>query len=301
MSRPATPLAVGNANAAGSPSSARRCSAGPPGKGRPSRRAPLSIASPAASSSVAPRTSYRSWTSTRAEQRVAAGGDQAQERRLERRPGAGSSRRRGPAGGRRREREAARGGQRLGRRDADEQRAGEPGPGRDGDEVGVVERGAGRCSASSTTRCELEAMAGGHLRHHAAVQVVDALRGDDVRARPRRRGSTTAAHVSSQLVSIARSRPECDRTGVGTSSMRPRSVAGRAPHDERVLAVVLVVAAAQPGGSEAEPRTARSRARWTGGPRASAAAPARRSARAALQQARGDAHRAAHRGRRRRS
>ena len=44
----------GTRNASGSPSAARRCSAGPPGKPRPSILAPLSNASPAASSSVRP-------------------------------------------------------------------------------------------------------------------------------------------------------------------------------------------------------------------------------------------------------
>ena len=51
---------------------------------------------------------------------------------------------------------------------------------------------------------QLEVMARGDLGHDAAVAVVDSLRGDHVRADRRRRASITAAHVSSQLVSIAR-------------------------------------------------------------------------------------------------
>ena len=46
----------GNGKASGSPSRASRSRAGPPGYGRPSIRAPLSKASPAASSRVCPST-----------------------------------------------------------------------------------------------------------------------------------------------------------------------------------------------------------------------------------------------------
>src|SRR3954462_10847474 len=74
---------------------------------------------------------------------------------------------------------------------------------------------------------------------------------------------TTAAHVSSQLVSIARITARAAAAGPGGARGRARAGGGdvvgravqrrrRAPHDEGVLAVVLVVAAAQSGGAEAE-------------------------------------------------
>src|ERR671933_246281 len=66
--------------------------------------------------------------------------------------------------------------------------------------------------------------------------------------------STTAAQVSSQLVSSARITGGSDVDAGGAGQVVERAVQGsrRAPHDEGVLAVVLVVATAQPGGAEPE-------------------------------------------------
>ncbi len=83
----------------------------------------------------------------------------------------------------RRERQPPRGGQPLGGRHADQQRADEPWPLRDRDELDVVQPhpGAGERVVDDGVD-ELEVMARGDLRHHAAVAVVHALRGDDVGA-----------------------------------------------------------------------------------------------------------------------
>ena len=122
------------------------------------------------------------------EQRVAAAGDQAQERRLERR----SPRKfaatwpcRWSTGG---ERQPPRGGQRLAGRDADEQRADQARALGDGDRLDVVQRrpGLGQRVVDHGVD-ELEVVARGDLRHDAAVAVVHALGGDDVGA-DRRRG-----------------------------------------------------------------------------------------------------------------
>src|SRR6185312_1387741 len=79
-----------------------------------------------------------------------------------------------------------------------------------------------------------------------------------------RAGSRTAAQVSSQLLSSARIAPAGAGSLIGHPLLdvsyearvghvveRARQRGGRAPHDERVLAVVLVVAPAQAGGTEA--------------------------------------------------
>src|SRR5205085_9814226 len=73
----------------------------------------------------------------------------------------------------------------------------------------------------------------------------------------RRRPSpaSTAAQVSSQLVSSARIMPavwgESCGPRVGHVVQRAREGRGRSPHHERVLAVVLVIAAAHACGAEA--------------------------------------------------
>ena len=82
---------------------------------------------------------------------VSAGGDQAQERRLERRA-RGSSPPRGPAGGRPAPAAAARRGQALGRRPPHQQGADQPGALGDGDELDVVERRRRRCAARRRPR-----------------------------------------------------------------------------------------------------------------------------------------------------
>ena len=74
------------------------------------------------------------------------------------------------------QRQAAPGGQALGRGHAHEQRADQPGPLGDGDEVDVVERDVGRAQrVVDDVVDEREVVAGGDLGHHAAVAVVDAL------------------------------------------------------------------------------------------------------------------------------
>src|SRR5687767_15245055 len=64
--------------------------------------------------------------------------------------------------------------------------------------------------------------------------------------------STTAAQVSSQLVSRARITAAA-LAWLGGRRSRGGAVRHRAPHDERVLAVVVVVGAAAAGGAEVEP------------------------------------------------
>ena len=165
----------------------------------------------------------------------------------------------------RRERQPPRGGQPLGGRDADEQRADEPGPLRDRDELDVVEphAGAGERVVDDGVD-ELEVMARGDLRHHAAVAVVDALRGDDVRADlPRRRDDGRAGVVAARLEREDQSAPAGRRARHVLE--RPPQRRGRAPHDQRVLAVVLVVAPPHAGGAEAEALIQRDRA-LVGGP-----------------------------------
>ena len=91
-------------------------------------RAPLSIASPAASSRVWPSTSWPRWSRTAGEQGVPAAGDQAEEGRLER---LGLEEVGGDVALQvvdRDQRQPARGGDRLRRAEADEERADQPGP-----------------------------------------------------------------------------------------------------------------------------------------------------------------------------
>ena len=152
-----------------------------------------------------------------------------------------------------RQRQPARGGDRLRGRDADEQRADEARPLRDRDEVDVGERRAGAAQRVVDGGVgELEVVARGDLRHDAAVGVVDALRGDDVRAhlavaRDDRRAGVVAAGLQRED-ELGRAHTGA---GLGTSSYVPASVDGRAPHDHGVLAVVGVVAPAAAGGTKA--------------------------------------------------
>ena len=82
------------------------------------------------------------------------------------------------------EREPARPGERLRRREADEQRADQARPARDGDGLDVVEGGAALLERLGEHRAdELEVPARGDLGHDAAVARVQlGLRGDDVGA-----------------------------------------------------------------------------------------------------------------------
>jgi hypothetical protein len=73
------------------------------------------------------------------------------------------------------------GGQRLRGRDADQQGADQAGALRDGHELGVVERRARALERVVDDGVDqLEVVARGDLRHHAAEPSVHALRGDDV-------------------------------------------------------------------------------------------------------------------------
>jgi hypothetical protein len=163
------------------------------------------------------------------EQRVAAAGEQADERRLHDR---------GPArlqaqevrrdvtlqvvDGR--ERQAARGGDRLRGRHADQQRADEPGALRHGDEPDVVERRAGATQRVVDRRVgELEVVARGDLRHDAAVGVVDALRRDDVGAQLAVGGDDGRARVVAARLEREDERHGTDEA-LGTSSRPPASV-----------------------------------------------------------------------------
>ncbi len=135
------------------------------------------------------------------------------------------------------QRQAMRPGERLRGGDADEQRADQPGPHRDGDRVDIASSTRLAERLLDHRRDELEMAAARDLGHDAAearVQLV--LRGDDAGAISPS-ALTTAAAVSSQDVSIPRI---------------TASAACVAPHDQRVFAVVGVVAAPQPACLEAE-------------------------------------------------
>ena len=119
----------------------------------------------------------------RGEQRVAAGGDEAEEGRLER---LGLEEVGGDVALQvvdRDQRQPARGGDRLRGRDADQQRADQPRPGGRGDRVDVVEGHPGLAQGGlDHRRGQLEVMAGGDLGDDAAeAGVRGGLRGDHVR------------------------------------------------------------------------------------------------------------------------
>ena len=111
---------------------------------------------------------------------------------------------------------------------------------------------------------ELQVVAGGDLRHDAAVALVEPSWEEMTLLRISPSGVTTAAHVSSQDVSIARITAAA---ALGTSSSVPPS---RVRHMiECVFVVVVVVAAPDAGGVKAEAtRTARSPRRSRRAPRA---------------------------------
>ena len=210
------------------------------------------------------------WSSTRREQRVAAA----------RRSGTGTAARTGPGarkfaatwpcrwstGG---QRQPARGGQPLGRRHAHEQRA---------DQARARVTATSSTSSRPAPACvqgvvddgvdQLEVVAGGDLGHDTAVAVVDALRGDDVGrgSRPPCDDDRGAGVVAARLE--REDHAVCATPGTSLERAVPQR-GGRAPHDHRVLAVVLVVAAAQAGGAEAEALVQGDRRRrWSAGPRA---------------------------------
>ncbi len=142
----------------------------------------------------------------------------------------------------------ARGGQRLARREAHQQRADEPRPLGGADQVDLVQRRAGLRQRPLDDRVDqLEVVSGGDLGDHAAEAVVGALGGDHVRSRPAvlvedRGAGVVAAGLKRQDRHIA--------PGIRHIVQRTRQRRRRAPHHQRVLAVVLVVAATHPRGAE---------------------------------------------------
>ena len=157
------------------------------------------------------------------QQRVAARGEQAQERRLDRvgREEVGGDVALEVVDGR--QRQPPRGGQALGGGDADEQRADQARALGDRDQLGVVERGARLGEGVVDDRVdELEVVARGDLGHDAAVAVVDALGGDDVRADLAGAGD----HRRAGVVAGRLEREDHSGCAFGTSSSGPRRVAG---------------------------------------------------------------------------
>ena len=223
-SRPPTLAAVGNSKAAGSPS-----------RGQLRQRRPARVAEAEQPRALVERLAggvvERAAEPLEAavlghagQQRVAAGGEQAQERRLDRV-------RLQVVGGHvavqvvdRRQREPARGGEGLGGGDADEQRADQARALGDGDQLDVVERGARAGERVVDDGVDqLQVMARGDLGHHAAVAVVD-------RPARRRRWSAPRRRRDDRRAGVVAGRLEReDHSGSaasGTSSSRAASVAG---------------------------------------------------------------------------
>ena len=116
----------------------------------------------------------------------------------------------------RHERQPARGGERLRGRDADEQRADQPGSARDRDLLDVVEPRAGPLERVGGHRVDqLQVVARGDLRHHAAVaRVQQPLRGDHVREDPAvvaddRGAGVVAARLDGEDHAVVRLRAPC--------------------------------------------------------------------------------------------
>ena len=219
-------------------------------------RAPLSNASPAASSCVGPSTSQPArGRSTRASSvwppvaiRIRNGGSN----------GSGSRKLaatwpvqvvdRG-------QRQPVRRRERLRGRDADEQRADEPGALRDGHRVELRQRRR-RPARARRRRPRRSAPGGGARRPRGRRR--RSGRGRPAR-RSRSRGSRRRASRPRRRCRRSSSRSRGSRGAaahVRHVVERPASVARRAPHDQRVLAVVLVVAAAacRPSGSRSARR-----------------------------------------------
>ena len=104
---------------------------------------------------------------------------------------------------------------------------------------------------------QLEVVARGDLRHDAAEAVVHALGGDDVGADLAVAGDDRRARVVARRLER---QDRLTRRRVRDVVERAAQRRGRAPHDHGVLAVVLVVAPAHPGGAEAEAVVERDRA-----------------------------------------
>ncbi len=159
----------------------------------------------------------------------------------------------------RRERQLARGGESLCGGQPDEQRADETGALRGGDQLELIEPDGGLLQRALHDRVDdLEVMARGDLGHDAAEVLVCGLRGDHV-------GADTPVgvdHGGAGVVAAGLEREDhagglliagrsSHGPGVGHVLQRAEASGGRAPHHERVLAVVLVVATADAGGAEA--------------------------------------------------
>ena len=120
------------------------------------------------------------------------------------------------------ERNAARPGERLARREADEERADQPGPGRRRDEADVLEPDArGRERLLERGRQVLEVRARRDLGHDAAVaRVRRELRGDHVREHP----ALAVEHGDRRLVAGGLD-AEDDHDGKDREALAPRRVA----------------------------------------------------------------------------
>ena len=199
----------------GSPVAASRSIAGPPGKPRPSMRATLSKASPAASSRVRPRRRYWPWPSARTrsvwppETISATSGKRSARRLVEARPVQ-------PVGVHvafevidAQQWLAPREGQPLGHVDADQQRAGQARArglrrSRRSPSQSRVRRGKGLFQRRQDRPQVRARRLFGH--HTAVARVQVGLRGDDVGLDLAAPSRTTATAVSSQLVSMPRMR-----------------------------------------------------------------------------------------------
>ena len=190
-------------------------------------RAPLSKASPAASSSVLPSTSKPSWRVDPRQQRVAAAGDQAHERRLEgpRSP----ARRKFAATWPCRWSTAANGSSprrrdRLRAREADEQRADQARALGGGHQLDLVQAAAGpRQGLVDDGVDQLEVVARGDLGHDPAEAGVLLLGGDHV-------GADRAVLLQDRRAGVVAAGLEREDAhggeALGTSSSDPARVAG---------------------------------------------------------------------------
>ena len=181
---------------------------------------------------------------------MAAAGDQAQERRLERIRAPGSWPRRGRGGGR--PGPAGAGARRRApwRCDPDEQRRDQAGTARDRDQLDVARARTRRSQRVVDHGADqLEVVTRGDLRDDSAVAAVDALGGDHVRAdRPVRRDDRRARVVAAGL-----EREDHPAAPVPEGSSRGP------PHDQGVLARVVVVARPRARRAKPEPLVQRDR------------------------------------------
>ena len=151
------------------------------------------------------------------------------------------------------QRQPPRGRQALGRGHADQQRAHQPRPLRHRDQLDLVQARALQRLVDDGVD-QLEVVPRRPLGHDAAEAVVHALGGHDVRA------DLTGARDDGGARVVAGGLDGEDHVP-GTSSRVPRKRRRGAPHHDRVLTVVLVVAPAHARRAEAEALVERDRAR----------------------------------------